>query len=154
MKFEGNTSDLRILGSNPEPFPLRVTDSKYMVDRSKIGFPKFNPMLVTSLATEQRYTLDYSYFPGGKTPHEAFNLEADELQKFLEDLVNMALDFRHNNSGGDFLRVDAANRLLKNRSDGGNILMFFAWQPIEELVGDSIDKALVGTLFDERPSQN
>jgi hypothetical protein len=116
-----------------------------ILNTSPIELPIFNPDKVTQIGKDQRNMLTYTYHPGGETVHEAFNLKTNDLKRFLEDLVNMALDFQHNNPGGKFLRVDAANRLLSNRSDGGNILMFFAWQRIEELVGDSINKAVSGT---------
>ena len=45
--------------------------------------------------------------------------------------------------------MDATHRLLHNMKDGGGILMAFAWQRVEELVGESISKALKGTLFEE-----
>lgn len=141
--------DLMALGSAPAGIPDRLIIELQDAYQFSETFPVFDPSRVTTNLDPQRHMLSYTYHPYAPTEHEAFGLEVDDLTKFLNDIVNMAATFHHNNPGGDFLRVDAAHRLLQGRKDGGGVLMALAWQRIEELVGDNMNKALAGKLFDE-----
>jgi len=147
---ELNLDNLTSLGPAPSAIPNRLIIELQDLFQDSETFPDFNPTRVITNLSPQRHLLSYTYHPKTPTAYEAFGLEVKDIQTFLEDLVNMAVTFQKNNPGGDFLQVDAAQRLLHDKENGGGILMAFAWQRIEELVGKSIDKALKGTLFESR----
>ena len=142
--------NLAALGPAPVEIPNHLILSSRLLYEISEDFPIFDPKRVITNLSPQRHLLSYTYHPDSLTTHEAFGLEADDSTKFLNSLVNMAATFHTNNPGGEFLQVDAAQRLLHDKENGGGILMTFAWQRIEELVGESISKALKGTLFEDR----
>jgi hypothetical protein len=146
-----NCDTLISLGSAPAGIPDRLIIDLQDLYQYSETFPDFDPTRVITNLSPQRHLLSYTYHPKTPTANEAFGVEVKDIQRFLEDLVNMAATFHKNSPGGDFLQVDAARRLLSDRKDGGGILMTLAWQRIEVLVGESIGKALAGTLFEDRP---